>query len=322
VTGKGPTLAFHQALHRSASTDERRSGLKTFLWTALVALLLGGVYAGLRTRREADAAPQAPASAASAPPSEPQPKPRPTPKDFLGVILAGETAELSSRVEARLLAVFVRPGDHVDRGAAVAELDVRSLQHELAVAQAAMREAQQRFARRANLPRGAVSREELVEAKTLIVEKSARVKQLRESIADARITASFDGVVAMRYFEPGSIVPPGRPIIRIISHEATRVRFAVPEQQATQITVGMRMRVELATLGGALPAVVENVAPEVETASRMIFVIGRVVVPERLKQRISSGLEVRVSPVDAPTRDLLVDERAVERVPRLDDDSR
>jgi RND family efflux transporter MFP subunit len=273
-----------------------------------VAALLVGVYIGLRARR-ADPAPQAPERAAVTPPLEPQPKPTPAPKKFLGVILAGESAELSSRVEARLVAIFVRPGDHVERGSVVAELDVRSLQHELAVAQAALREAQQRFARRANLPRGAVSREELVEAKTLIVEKTARVNQLRESIADARITASFDGVVAMRYFEPGSIVPAGRPIIRIISNEATRVRFAVPEQQAAQVTVGMRMRVEIATLGGALPAVVENVAPEVETASRMIFVIGRVAVPERLKQRISSGLEVRVSPVDVPSGDLLVDER-------------
>jgi RND family efflux transporter MFP subunit len=276
---------------------------------AFIGVLLGGIYVGLRSHRAAGAVAPPAAEAASEPSSfEGEPAP-PARQRFLGVILAGEAVELSSRVDARVDSILVRPGDRVSRGAAVAQLDVRALRHELAVAEAAMREAQQRFARRANLSRAVISREELVEAKTQIVEKTARVKQLRESIQDARLIAPFDGVVATRYFEPGSVAPAGRPIVRLIGNEATRIRFAVPEQQATQVSVGMRLRVELETLNGPLSGVVENVAPEVETASRMIFVIGRVAVPERLKQRISSGLEAHVSAADFADGELVVEAR-------------
>ncbi len=286
----------------------KSNGLKTLVSTTLVGLFLGGAYLGLRSHRASVPTPQPVAAVPIEPLLEKEAPPR-APKSFLGVILAGQASELSSRVEARLETVLVRPGDRIAQGDVIAQLDVRSIRHELAVAEATLREARQRFARRANLSRGAISREELVEVKTQIVEKTARVKQLRESIDDARLVAPFDGVVAARYFEPGSVVPAGRPIVRVIGNDAARVRFAVPEQQATQVSVGMRMRVQLETLNGPLPAVVENVAPEVETASRMIFSVARVEIPARLKQRISSGLEAHVAPADSADGALVVEAR-------------
>jgi hypothetical protein len=53
------------------------------------------------------------------------------------------------------------------------------------------------------------------------------------------------------------------------------VRFAVPQCDAGRLAPGARVQVSLPSLGRALPAVVEQVAPEVDAVSGMILVEAR-----------------------------------------------
>src|SRR5207302_2807991 len=93
--------------------------------------------AGLRERQRPPEAPAAP----------PDP-------GFLGVVLLGESVELEPKVEGRVQAVFVKPGDQVARGARIAALDVKQLEEELTIAKAGYHEARRRLARRLPLARG------------------------------------------------------------------------------------------------------------------------------------------------------------------------
>src|SRR5262249_53880047 len=153
--------------------------------------------------------------------------------------------------------VLVRAGDRVRRGEPIAQIDTGSLQQELNVAKANLADASQRFARRAPLARGraAISREEIEGVGVQVVPHRGRVKQLAEAIADARVCAPFDGIVSTRYLDPGAIVSSGRPIIRLISDAAPRVRFAVPEEAVGEVASGTRVKVDLRGLGQVVPGV-------------------------------------------------------------------
>src|SRR5262245_27318778 len=60
---------------------------------------------------------------------------------WIGVILGGESVEIEPGVGGRIDKVFVNPGDRLERGDVIAELDIRSLRQDLVMTQAATEDA-------------------------------------------------------------------------------------------------------------------------------------------------------------------------------------
>jgi multidrug resistance efflux pump len=119
------------------------------------------------------------------------------------------------------------------------------------------------------------------------------VAQISQRLSDASVVAPFDGQVAIRYLDTGAMVAPGRALYHLIRTGAQQVRFAIPEDQAASLTPGTRLSVEVPSLGRVLEGRVENLAPEVDAASRMVLAIASV--PRREGDApVPSGVVVRV----------------------------
>ncbi|WP_223636088.1 efflux RND transporter periplasmic adaptor subunit [Corallococcus sp. EGB] len=252
---------------------------------------------------------------------------------FLGVIVASGSVDVAARMEGTVERMNAQVGDTVRQGAVLAQLDTRALQRELAVAQAslqageaeqhiasiALTEMQERLQRRAD-PRqralGALSEEEVATARyqeqtavgrlraaeAVVAERKARVAQISQKLSDASVLAPFDGQVANRYLDTGAMVSPGRALYHLIRSGAQQVRFAIPEDQAADLTVGTRLSVEVPSLKQILEGRVAHVAPEVDAASRMILAIASVP-REDSSAPVSSGVVVRVFvQVEAPSQ--------------------
>jgi RND family efflux transporter MFP subunit len=240
--------------------------------------------------------PQAPRAALG---EEAAPAPRATEGGMLGVILARASVDVGAPAEGRLSAVEVRLGDHVRAGGRIARLDLPSARSELEVAEASARsaeieidrtrielaDAEERLTRRQALSTQALTTgEDLAAARYQaklaqvrvdaavgrLREQRARAEQLRQENAEAEIRAPFDGIVAVRYADPGARVGRGQPIVRLIAASERFVRFAVPEEQAAELAVGQPVRVAASRL--ELTGRVEKIAPEIDAASRMVFV--------------------------------------------------
>jgi RND family efflux transporter MFP subunit len=268
--------------------------MRTLFVMALMSSLAFGVW---KWARRAEAKKRAAmVSAEAAPPNQrPAVEPPPAaaePAGFLGVILTGESVEIASKGEGRLEAVFRKPGDQVKRGDPIAQLDVRTQREELAVAEAQLREARLRLQRRVPLARGvgAISSEELSEARSAVLQNEARVRQLQQFVAEARVIAPFDGVIAARYLDVGSVVAPGRPIMRILGHGNPKVRFAIPEDKLAEVAPGARVRVHVTTPAGDLDGVVDSVSPEVDAGTRVALGVAKLTVPEGWQGKLSTGL--------------------------------
>jgi RND family efflux transporter MFP subunit len=216
---------------------------------------------------------------------------------FLGVLLAGETVEVAPKIEGRLEQVLVRPGDHVAKGAPVARLEVRTLRADLRLALASLADAKQRLKRRIPLAHGVISAEELADARAQVVARRNHVEHLKAGIADAFLPAPFEAVVAARYVNPGTFVGPSRPVVRLLSGDSIRVRFAIPETDAGKVAIRSRVRITVQPRGERFTGVVESVAPEVDAAARMIFAVATVDVPSEARAALSSGMAARVSPL-------------------------
>jgi RND family efflux transporter MFP subunit len=260
--------------------------MRIWLPAAIAGAIAGGGLLGVMTR------PSSPQPLPQLSPSVPShvSKPSAAVPDFLGVVLSGTAVDLAPKAEGRVQSVLVKPGDRVVRGSVVAEIDVRALQKALALAESALADAEQRLERRSNLEAGVLSQEEVSNAKVLVLERRTRVEELRAALTDARLRAPFDGVVAARYLDAGAMAAPQRPVVRLLGSDQPRVRFAIPEAQAGRVVVGDQASVQVKTMERPLAAVVESVAPEVDSAARMIFAVARVTAPAGVTERLSAGL--------------------------------
>jgi RND family efflux transporter MFP subunit len=252
------------------------------------------------------------------------------PSGYPGVLLPPETIELASRHEGKLASVNVKMGDRVTRDQVVAALDTKLLKQELVAAEASRRaaladasragadfaNARSRSQRRdavvkvdgAAIPvvsaeessaaqfeaRSAASR--AAGASAAVHERAARLEQLKLTVAEAEFRAPFDGVIAARYFDPGAYIKPGLPVLRVISTMGVRVRFALPEEESSVAAMQAVVDVVLDD-GKRMTGRVEQIAPEIEPASRTLFVEAslRTTETSAVERAVLAGRVVRVS---------------------------
>jgi len=288
-----------------------------------VALLAAAVAALAIYRQRADR--EAPVRAHSRPAQAPSraAEPRLDSQGFVGVIFARQQVDLTSSAEAVVRTIPVQLGSHVSRGSVIATLDADAVRRELAAANAAVRAANAELAevrvelaaaaekvrRQARFPEGisgeeiaqAITRErtltsQVAAARARVGGAAARVDQLRLLVENAAIEAPFDGVIAARFVDPGALVGPGKPIARLISAGDLWIRFAVPEELAGTVAVRSCVRVVMHSPEVAVLGLVEMVAPQVDTALRMLIAEARLTVPPQWRGKLQAGLSAEVNP--------------------------
>ncbi|MBX3185713.1 MAG: efflux RND transporter periplasmic adaptor subunit [Labilithrix sp.] len=280
-----------------------------------------------------DRSPPAPAAAIEVQAVEAPPAIDELDRDFAGVLFSPSAVEVAPTVEGRVATVAVKVGDVVEADAVLATLDDRMHKDQLAVAEAGRRaasaeagrasvelvQARDRRDRRAGVVKvgdeaiAVVSAEEASDAKltaraagaraaaagAAAGEQAARVRALKTALAETQLRAPFAGVVATVYVGPGSFVRPGMPAVRVVDTRALSVRFAVPEERASAVGAGQGLAVRLDER--TLAARVTAVAPEVEPASRTVFIEGALDVDVDAAKIVAlAGRVVRVEPGVTP----------------------
>jgi len=107
-----------------------------------------------------------------------------------------------------------------------------------------------------------------------VSEERGHAAQLAGRLSHAILTSPIHGTVATRYLDPGAIVRSGTPIVRLISAGSYVVRFAVPPDQSARLRLGQRIGFLPESRGAVpaeLPGVISQIAPQVDTASQMVF---------------------------------------------------
>jgi len=205
---------------------------------------------------------------------------------FTGAIAARYDMPIGNDGETgRIVAVYVEPGDHVQRGQPLAKLDQSVLipqvnrlaaALEQAQAQAALSAAEYRRAQGVESA-GALSAEDIEKRRATAVTDAANVKVAAALLAEGearlnrtRIVAPIAGTVLTRRAEVGQIASPGgEALFRIASGGEIEMRGQLAEQDLAQVKVGDAASVHLTGLPQAFEGRVRLLGAIIDPQTRL-----------------------------------------------------
>jgi RND family efflux transporter MFP subunit len=245
------------------------------------------------------------AAAASAPLPRASSPAKSAPARYVGVVLSERTVDVVARVDGLVAALPVKLGERVEVGEVIARIDVPKLEHALATAAAGVQgsevdiaradaevgEAARQIEHRERLLAGGVGSQQdveaaryqmklgrlrVAEARAKLAERRGRLEELERDREATTVRAPLAGVVGARYVDPGtSIAVLGR-VVRIVGDGKPIVRFAMPQADAGDVTVGTEVVASGTASGARIRARVEAVSPEVDPAANMLFLEARI----------------------------------------------
>ena len=200
-----------------------------------------------------------------------------------GPVSAYEEMQLGVEISgARVTALNVDVGQTVRKGQVLLALDHRTLDSELAQAEAALREADASVAlATASYNRGSpLAKEQLISASQLDELRANRTQsearrstaraqrdaaQLRRDFAELRAPA--DGIISKRLVQPGQVVAAGTELLRLIRDGRLEWRAELPEAELARIAPGAVVSLPAAD-GSRVEGTIRAVSPGVDSETR------------------------------------------------------
>lgn len=171
--------------------------------------------------------------------------------------LPGAAFTIVAPEPARIAEVTKNIGDPVKSGEALVHLEFPSLRAQTVVSEAAVKSAELRV-KQAQLThgrvqmlidKGAASRSELDDASREVEAAEAELTTAKAALGvvvaqsgNAIIRAPFDGTVTERLHNPGDVVRPDEPILRLIDPRQVHVRLTLPVAATTRFVIGATAR--------------------------------------------------------------------------------
>ncbi|MFD0666292.1 efflux RND transporter periplasmic adaptor subunit [Ramlibacter sp. MAHUQ-53] len=203
--------------------------------------------------------------------------------EFSAEVRARVESRLGFRVGGKLVQRQAEPGQRVQAGQVLAQLDPQDLQLAADAARAQVAAAQtQRDLAAADLRRyaslkdqGFISGAELERRETALKAAQAQLEQAQSQLAAqgnqaayARLLAPAAGVVTAVEAEPGQVVATGAPVVRLALDGPRDAVFAVPEDRVRAVRVGSAVAVRPLADGPALTGQVREVAASADPVTR------------------------------------------------------
>lgn len=213
-----------------------------------------------------------------------------------GTLGPAQQSQIATQVSGRVEEVAVRPGDRVEAGDLLVQIDVEQLRLQLDLqrsteeatqSQLTLAEAQLERVR-ALVERGVATTSDLDSAETSVVGLRAQVSALRDQVsaaelnlAQASVRAPFTGIVSGRSVDPGQFVSTGTPLMSIVDLSTVELVAQAPISAGAQISVGQTVDVTVDGLSGeAFTGEVVRINPIATEGARTIPVYVAIANPD------------------------------------------
>jgi RND family efflux transporter MFP subunit len=213
---------------------------------------------------------------------------------------------LNARVAGEVTDVTAREGEAVSAGRVLLRQDGREVTARLAQAQAAVQSAraelasaQEQVAKFRQLAQQQFfSRNELEKAETrasvqrsALAANEAAVTMAQRELENATLRAPFDGIVAERLVEPGQLVMPNTPLLRVVDLRELELALQLPSAEIAHVRMGQQVRFRTDAYGDeTFTATIVRINPLAKASNRKIEVYALVRNPDL---RLRGGLFVR-----------------------------
>ena len=194
-------------------------------------------------------------------------------EDVVGTVRSKQRAVIEAKVSGRLLQYLVAPGQPVQSGELLAELDVQESRARREQAKAVLDQAQRDLARQQQLIlTNATSKQEFEAAAARAKVAAAGLSEADTMLGYARVTAPFDGVITRKLADVGDLAMPGKPLMELEAPRVLRFETDLPESLLDRIKLGATLAVTVPALPAPVPATVSEISPVADAVSRTFLV--------------------------------------------------
>jgi RND family efflux transporter MFP subunit len=230
--------------------------------------------------------------------------------EAVGTSRANLSAELYPASSGEVVAVNFEPGQLVQQGDVLVQLDSREEALAVELGRIKLEDATrlyERYLRSADS--GAVLPTTLDAARSAVETARLELEQAKIALEDRAIEAMFDGYVGITDIDPGDRVGPDTVITTLDDRSSLLVSFEVPEAYIGQLEVGETIRLE--TWSAAIPAVngdIVDIGSRIDPRNRTFLARARV---DNANDLLRPGMSFRVSAAVEGERFAVVPETAV-----------
>ena len=169
----------------------------------------------------------------------------------VGTARARQAVDLLPDSSGRITRIAFRPGDRVEAGAVLLELDDRAEQADLKAADATLAEAVAAFDRQQSLNRtGSASDAAFQTARAALLRAEAERDRAGIALENRSLRAPFGGVVGLTDLVEGQLIDTATPIATLDDLSVIEVDFSVPETLLPRLASGQRVELTSAAWPG------------------------------------------------------------------------
>jgi RND family efflux transporter MFP subunit len=257
--------------------------------------------------------------------------------ESVGTVSAKIVSTISSKLMGTVLEIFVREGNHVNKGDRLANIDDRQVSAMLRQAKAALAEARRSeiaavagaelaaatYARYQGLMKDeSASPQEFDEIKSRYQQAQAglaaakqRVKQAEAALSsavvsskDSVILAPYDGTIRSKMMDVGDLAAPGKPLFTLEKTGQYTVDLVLPEQYIHTVALNQEVTVTVSALSNkTFTGSVQEIFPVADSKSRSFLIKVKIPTDKALR----SGMFARVSIPIGKAGLILIPETAV-----------
>lgn len=182
-----------------------------------------------------------------------------------GTLEPGQRSEVASQASGRVLSVTVRPGDTVQEGDVLAQIDTAALQLQLSQQRATasatrvqLQSSEQQLERTEQLAsQGLTTPSALEQARSAAAALQSQLEALESavetaelSLANATVEAPLSGTVSARSVDPGQTIQAGTPLFTIVNLETMEFDSAASVNSSALVNQGQHATVTVTGLDG------------------------------------------------------------------------
>jgi len=186
-----------------------------------------------------------------------------------GKIDAQDNVTAYPQAQAIITAIYVKVGDHVNKGEVLAQLDNSVLVQNIAQAQTQVNLSNALYQRQKNLWDQKIGTEvQFLQAQTNLQSAQKQVASLRQQADMYRIVSPISGTVDQMDLKLGQVGAPGSAGIRVINADNLKVKADVPESYSSSVNQGDSVKVLFPDVDDSLTTRVSFAAKVIDPGSR------------------------------------------------------
>lgn len=190
----------------------------------------------------------------------------------VGTARARQAVDLLPDASGRISRIAFQPGDRVEAGAVLLELDDRAEQADLKAAEATLAEAEAAFDRQESLNRsGSASDAAYQTARAARLRAQAERDRALVALEDRSLRAPFAGVIGLTDLVEGQLIDTATPIATLDDLSVIEVDFSVPEILLPRLLQGQRVELTSAAWPGRVfQGEISRIDSRVDAATRSL----------------------------------------------------